>query len=78
MSDFTYEFKTSALKLETYEWDNVWLEQAPVKDAKRVLYIGDSISCATRRVATAKAETKSVAVDSAMLSSDVAKVVKYV
>lgn len=58
MSDFTYEFKTSALKLETYEWDNVWLEQAPVKDAKRVLYIGDSISCATRRVATAKADNQ--------------------
>lgn len=58
MSDFTYEFETSKLKLETYEWDNVWLEQAPVKDTKRVLYIGDSISCATRRVATAKANNQ--------------------
>ena len=52
MSDFTYEAKDRKEVLETYEWDNVWIEQANNKTADRVLYIGDSISCGTRRVAT--------------------------
>ena len=52
MSDYTYEFERRCETLETYEWDNVWWEKANVKQATRVLYIGDSISCATRRVAT--------------------------
>ena len=52
MSDFTYEAKDRKEVLETYEWDNVWIEQANNKAADRVLYIGDSISCGTRRVAT--------------------------
>ena len=52
MSDFTYENKMLENKLETYEWDNVWWEQTNDNKAPRVLYIGDSISCATRRVAT--------------------------
>ena len=46
------------IRYETYEWDNVWWEQADVTGVPRVLYIGDSISCATRRVATAAAEGK--------------------
>jgi len=58
MSDFTYESNNTSVELETYEWDNVWWEQADVTGVPRVLYIGDSISCATRRVATAAAEGK--------------------
>lgn len=34
--------------LETYEWDNTWIEKTEKTAAKRVLYIGDSISCGTR------------------------------
>ncbi len=34
--------------LEDYEWDKTWIEKANDKTAKRVLYIGDSISCGTR------------------------------
>lgn len=58
MSDFTYEFNNRSQPLEKFEWDNVWWEQADVTGVPRVLYIGDSISCATRRVATAAAEGK--------------------
>ena len=58
MSDFTYEFNNRTQSLEKFEWDNVWWEQADVTGVPRVLYIGDSISCATRRVATAAAEGK--------------------
>ena len=36
---------------ETYEWDNTWIEHADDSNRKRVLYIGDSISC-TRHIAT--------------------------
>ena len=43
MSDFTYESNNTTIELETYEWDNVWWEQAPKQDATRDLYIGDSI-----------------------------------
>ena len=39
-------------QLETYEWDNVWWEQTNLTDRPRVLYIGDSISCALRHAAT--------------------------
>ena len=53
MSDLTYEFETKKQKLEKYEWYNVWWEQTARNDAPRVLYIGDSISYSTRRVATA-------------------------
>lgn len=56
MSDFTYENFDPTSSLETYEWDNVWWEQAPENNAVRVLYIGDSISCAMRRKATAYAK----------------------
>ena len=58
MSDYTYEFENRSECLETYEWDNLWIDHANVENLNRVLYIGDSISCATRRVATAKAEGK--------------------
>ena len=54
MSNFTYEEKNIKNKYETYEWDNTWLEHINDVDAKRVMYIGDSISCGIRRVATAK------------------------
>ena len=52
MSMFTYETENTKTPLETYEWDNVWIEQTGNRDAHRVLYIGDSISCNTRRLAT--------------------------
>lgn len=58
MSDFTYEKQDSTQELETYEWDNVWWEQAPARGKERVLYIGDSISCGIRRIATEKAGGK--------------------
>ena len=43
---------TTTIRFETYEWDNVWLEHADTPERKRVLYIGDSISCGTRHIAT--------------------------
>ena len=58
MSNFTYAFENRSEQLEKYEWDNVWWEQADLAGATRVLYIGDSISCATRRVATAAAQNE--------------------
>ncbi|MBQ9783514.1 MAG: hypothetical protein IJW44_03245 [Clostridia bacterium] len=58
MSKFTYEFEDRTQGLETYEWDNVWWEHADTVGVPRVLYIGDSISCGTRRVATRVAEGK--------------------
>lgn len=35
-------------KLETYEWDNTWIEKSEDTSLARCLYIGDSISCGTR------------------------------
>ena len=35
-----------------FEWDNLWIEHADKENIKRVLYIGDSISCGVRQVAT--------------------------
>ena len=55
MSDLTYEFENCPDRLETYEWDNVWWEHAGTVGVPRVLYIGDSISCAARTVATSVA-----------------------
>lgn len=52
MSDFTYEKDDRKKALEKYEWDNVWIDNADDLSFKRVLYIGDSISCGTRRKAT--------------------------
>ena len=51
MHNYTYESKNKKESLEQYEWDNVWWENADVSGADRVLYIGDSISCETRRYA---------------------------
>ena len=58
MEEMTYEFEAREHQLETYEWDNVWWEHTEINDLPRVLYIGDSISCGTRRVATATADKK--------------------
>ena len=52
MSNFTYEFSDQHEKLEKDEWDNVWWDNAKSPGLTRVLYIGDSISCGTRRIAT--------------------------
>ncbi|MBQ2236715.1 MAG: SGNH/GDSL hydrolase family protein [Clostridia bacterium] len=49
MSEFTYQEKPTHSRLETYEWDNTWWEKTAENDKRRVLYIGDSISCGTRR-----------------------------
>lgn len=51
MSDFTYETTPRQNPLETYEWDNTWIEHSERTDQPRVLYIGDSISCGTRKAA---------------------------
>lgn len=58
MSDFTYQSAPTKGKYETYEWDNVWLEHANDTETPRVLYIGDSISCGIRRIATAQTGEK--------------------
>lgn len=51
MSEFTYERKDTKCELDTFELDNVWIDHAPRQYiSSRVLYIGDSISCGTRRV----------------------------
>jgi lysophospholipase L1-like esterase len=52
MSGFTYETEKRSTPLENYEWDNVWWEQLNSGKGKRIVYIGDSISCGTRRIAT--------------------------
>ena len=52
MIEFTYERQNRKNIYETYEWDNTWIEHADGSDAKRVLYIGDSISCQIRQLAT--------------------------
>ena len=51
--DFTYEEKTKQTPLETYEWDNIWWDH-PEREEKRVLLIGDSISCGYRRMVNDK------------------------
>lgn len=51
MSRFTFEQKTNADR-ETYEWDNIWWEHTENKDSKRILYVGDSISCGARNAVT--------------------------
>ena len=50
MSEYTYEYGDNNTTYETYEWDNVWIDHANDLETKRVLYIGDSISGATRSV----------------------------
>jgi len=58
MGNLTYEFEDRSERLETFEWDRAWIEHANTNNLSRVFYIGDSISWATRGVATAKAEGK--------------------
>ena len=58
MSEFTYETNDTSRKLETFEWDNVWWEQTANKTAKRIAYIGDSISCGTRRLITSLSKSE--------------------
>ena len=52
MSKYTYEANNPQTRLETYEWDRMWVEKANDVDTHRVLYIGDSISWETRKYAT--------------------------
>lgn len=49
MSTYTYETEDRAAVLETWEWDNAWIERTDDRDTLRVLYIGDSISVDTRQ-----------------------------
>ena len=49
MSNFTYEYETTNRTLETFEWDSTWFEHTEDLTTPRVLYIGDSISHATRK-----------------------------
>ncbi|MBE6947426.1 MAG: SGNH/GDSL hydrolase family protein [Ruminococcaceae bacterium] len=58
MSEFIYETNTISKILEDYEWDNVWWEQTNNETAKRILYIGDSISCGTRRLVTSLSKSE--------------------
>ena len=53
MSQYTYEFEKVSSVLENFGW-----EQANRNNVTRVLYIGDSISCAIRRIATASSNDK--------------------
>lgn len=48
MEDFTYQTGETAVPLETYEWDRTWFEHTENTSAKRVFYIGDSISWGIR------------------------------
>lgn len=52
MSKFTYETEDRKVRFERYEWDNTWIENTDNGEGRRVLYIGDSISCKTRTTAT--------------------------
>jgi len=58
MSNFTYENENKKEMYETYEWDNVWIDHANDTTTKRVLYIGDSISCGSRHIATKLSDGK--------------------
>lgn len=46
---YTYEHEDKTTVLETWEWDNAWIERTDDKETRRVLYIGDSISVDTRK-----------------------------
>lgn len=52
MGNFTFETENRTAKYETFEWDNTWINYPNDTETKRVLYIGDSISCGTRDFAT--------------------------
>ena len=56
MSRCTNESEIKGTPLETYEWDNVWIEQSANREGKRFLYLGYSISCGTRNIDTSLSE----------------------
>ena len=58
MGNLTYEHIDTRDVLETYEWDNTWIDHANDSDTPRILYIGDSISYATRRIVTERSGGK--------------------
>lgn len=58
MSYLTYEAENCETPLETYEWDYVWWDHVDTSGTPRALYIGDSISCGTRKKATEVAENQ--------------------
>ena len=47
---FTYEFGERTAQLETYEWERIWWEHIDDLSKKRILIIGDSISCGYRDI----------------------------
>ena len=55
---YTYQEKATSSSREKYEWERIWFEDIYDRDAKRVLYIGDSISNATFPHAAAASERK--------------------
>ncbi len=57
-NDYTYQEKITEYPREKYEWDRVWFEDLYDTEAKRVLYIGDSISNATFPYATSESGRK--------------------
>ncbi len=52
MENYTYETTDLQQNLETYEWDSTWIDHANKHYENRILYIGDSISCGIRFLAT--------------------------
>lgn len=52
MEGYTYQATDIKNQLEEYEWDHTWFERTDKTDGKRILYIGDSISGATRCLVT--------------------------
>ena len=58
MSGFTYETQNTKTQFETYEWDSTWLDHIDDENVTRVLYIGDSISCGIRTIATKLAKNE--------------------
>lgn len=58
MNNITYQEERNSSKLEKYEWLRIWFEDTEDTDAKRVLYIGDSISEGTYKYATNLTERK--------------------
>ena len=58
MSNFTYEYENTSRTLETFEWDSTWHEHTEDLTTPRVLYLGDSISHATRKALNELAQGK--------------------
>lgn len=56
MSNFTYEYENTSRALETFEWDSTWHEHTEDLTTPRVLYVGDSISHATRKALNTQAD----------------------